>query len=141
MYKKILVPVDGSEKSIDALKEAIKLATELGENLHLTVLHITPPININELTVGAGIEQLRMDGGRAVLSAVEPLFKNTKFHHDSLLSDGDPAQEICAKAKSENYELIVIGSRGHGLFAELLMGSVSHKVVQHAHCPVLVVRR
>jgi hypothetical protein len=64
MYKKILVPVDGSEKSIDALKEAIKLATELGENLHLTVLHITPPININELTVGAALSSYGGTEGR-----------------------------------------------------------------------------
>lgn len=141
MYKKILVPIDGSEQSTYTLQEAIKLASELGGGVQITVLHVTLPIALNELTVCLDIDQLRADSGRAIVAAAEPLFADAPFPHDSVFLDGDPAHLICSKAQSENYDLIVIGNRGHGLFRELLLGSVSHKVVQHAHCPVLVVRR
>jgi nucleotide-binding universal stress UspA family protein len=141
VYKKILVPVDGSEQSTYTLKEAIRLASDFGKDVHLTVLHVTLPILLNDFTISMDVNQVRAEEARSVLSAVEPLFSNAAFQHESLFVDGDPAQMICQKAQSGSYDLIVIGSRGHGLFRELLLGSVSHKVVQHAHCPVLVIRR
>lgn len=55
-------------------------------------------------------------------------------------SAGDPAEEIIALAKDRGVEQIVLGSRGHGRLAGLLLGSVAQKVLAHASCPVLVVR-
>jgi nucleotide-binding universal stress UspA family protein len=53
---------------------------------------------------------------------------------------GNPAEEIIALAKDQRADLIVIGSRGHGRLAGLLLGSVAQKVLAHAASPVLVVR-
>lgn len=53
---------------------------------------------------------------------------------------GEPAEEIVEMARLEAFELIVIGSRGLSPLKELLLGSVSNRVVHTAHCPVLVVR-
>jgi nucleotide-binding universal stress UspA family protein len=53
---------------------------------------------------------------------------------------GDPAEEIIGTAKSRKVDLIVMGSRGHGRLAGLLLGSVAQKVLAHAPCSVLVVR-
>ena len=53
---------------------------------------------------------------------------------------GDPAEQIIALAKERQADLIVIGSRGHGQLAGLLLGSVAQKVLAHASCPVLVMR-
>ena len=55
-------------------------------------------------------------------------------------SSGDAAEEIIVQAKGRRADLIVVGSRGHGRLAGLLLGSVAQKVVTHAPCPVLVVR-
>lgn len=55
-------------------------------------------------------------------------------------SIGDPAEEIIALATDQRADLIVIGSRGHGRLAGLLLGSVAQKVLAHASCPVLIVR-
>lgn len=52
---------------------------------------------------------------------------------------GDPAHEILGFARDEKADVIVLGSRGHGRLAGLLLGSVTQKVVALAHCPVLVV--
>jgi nucleotide-binding universal stress UspA family protein len=56
------------------------------------------------------------------------------------LKKGDAAKVIIETAKAENCGLIVLGSRGRGEFTELLLGSVSHKVIQHATGPVLLVK-
>ena len=53
---------------------------------------------------------------------------------------GDPAAEICREAEDGGYDLVVIGSHGYGVVKRVLLGSVSHHVLHHAPCPVLVVR-
>ena len=58
----------------------------------------------------------------------------------SLISRGDPAEEIIGVAQREKADLVVVGSRGHGRLAGLLLGSVAQKVMAHASCPVLVAR-
>ena len=57
-----------------------------------------------------------------------------------LLEMGDAAQKIMEIASEIKCGLVLIGSRGRGGFKELLLGSVSHKVTNHAGCPVLVVK-
>lgn len=66
-----------------------------------------------------------------VLDGVEP---------DLRTEQGDPASVICQVAADEGFDLIVVGSHGAGLVRRLLMGSVSHHVLHHAPCPVMVVR-
>jgi len=53
---------------------------------------------------------------------------------------GQPADEICKKAKDGGYDLLVMGNRGLGEIKGYLMGSVSNRVIRHAVCPVLIVR-
>ena len=53
---------------------------------------------------------------------------------------GDPAIEICRVAEEGRFDLVVIGSHGSGFLKQVLLGSVSHHVLHHAPCPVLVVR-
>jgi len=141
MYGKILVPIDGSELATFSLQEAIRLASGFGPDVRMTVLHVSPYIPVTELSVGLDVGRFRRESAEAVVEAAKPLLDRLPFAHEVLTVDGDPAREICELAKSGKFELIVMGNRGHGLFTELLLGSVSQKVVQHAHCPVLIVRR
>jgi nucleotide-binding universal stress UspA family protein len=57
-----------------------------------------------------------------------------------LIWDGDPGESIVDAARSEQVDLVVVGSHGRGQVGRFLIGSVSDHVVRHAHCPVLVVR-
>ena len=141
MYKKILVPIDGSDLSLFALQEAIKLASSFGKDVSLTVFYVSQFMPTYEGTMLIDMDQVRRDTSEVVVGRAQPLLAGLKIQNEILTVDGDPAQEICKKAKEGNYELIVVGNKGQGIFTELLTGSVSLKVVQHAHCPVLIIRK
>ncbi|OPA80284.1 hypothetical protein BVG16_05995 [Paenibacillus selenitireducens] len=139
MYQHILVPVDGSEHSLLAVQHAIKLAQH-EKNCKLTLLHVNPHISINEVAIGVDLIALQEEEGRKVLDHAEQLLADKNIEYKTAYFTGDPAQLICKKAKEENVDLIIMGSRGISLFSELFIGSVSHKVVQHAPCAVMVVK-
>lgn len=141
MYRKILVPIDGSDHSHYTLDQALKLAQLSGSETQITVFHVCSYFPYGDLTMAIDMNRLLQDEGAAVLADAEPLLVSGRVRHDSEVIVGDPAEEICRKADAGEYDLIVIGNRGRGLFSELLLGSVSHKVIQHASCPVLVIRR
>lgn len=142
MYERFLVPVDGSEHSKHALKSAKSLAQNMGINARITLLHIIPSNNINTVAFGVDIdiEQLQVEEVRRILDESAQVLSGSSIQYDSEYHIGDPAEMICKKAKEGDYDLIVMGSRGLSLFSELLLGSVSHKVVQHANCAVMIVK-
>ncbi|WP_165347086.1 universal stress protein [Gottfriedia acidiceleris] len=142
MYERFLVPVDGSEHSKHALKSAKRLAQNMGINARITLLHIIPSNNITTVAFGVDIdiEQLQVEEVRRILDESAQVLSGSSIQYDSEYHIGDPAEMICKKAKEGDYDLIVMGSRGLSLFSELLLGSVSHKVVQHANCAVMIVK-
>ncbi|GGI12649.1 universal stress protein [Gottfriedia solisilvae] len=142
MYERFLVPVDGSEHSKHALKSAKRLAQNMGINARITLLHIIPSNNINTVAFGVDIdiEQLQVEEVRRILDESAQVLSGSSIQYDSEYHIGDPAEMICKKAKEGDYDIIVMGSRGLSLFSELLLGSVSHKVVQHANCAVMIVK-
>jgi nucleotide-binding universal stress UspA family protein len=132
----VLVGVDGSDRSEAALDYGFAFAARHGLPLH--AMHIYP----NYATMLAypmllDMEQVRADA-EYVLS--QTLDRWSAKHPDvpvtSLAGEGTPARRL-AEA-SEDASLLVVGSRGHGGFAGMLLGSVSQAVVRHAHCPVAV---
>lgn len=141
MYRKILVPVDGSAHSRYTLDQAVRLAGDLGPGVTLTVLHVGSMAAFVDMSMVADIGKLLEDEGRAVLSEAETAFRGTDLVYRLEYRSGDPAETVCRMAAEDGTDLVVIGNRGGGLFAELLLGSVSHKVIQHAPCPVLVIRQ
>jgi|FreactTroBogLake_1042271.scaffolds.fasta_scaffold09101_3 nucleotide-binding universal stress UspA family protein len=141
MYQKILVPIDGSENSHYTLAQAVKLAEIFGPDCAVTVMHVGSFLPYADVAMAVDMTRLLHDEAKAVLADAEPFFGGTAVRHDTLAVEGDPAEEICRTARSDHFDLIVIGTRGRSLFTELLLGSVSHKVLQHAPCPVLVIRK
>ncbi|ODG92660.1 MULTISPECIES: universal stress protein [Bacillaceae] len=140
MYERFLVPVDGSEHSKHALKSAEWLAQNMGINAHITLLHVIPSNNYNTVAFGVDIKQLLEEEAKMIFEESEQVLSGSSIQYDCEYHIGDPAEMICKKAKEGDYDLIVMGSRGLSLFSELLVGSVSHKVVQHAHCGVMIVK-
>lgn len=132
----IVVGVDGSPASIDALRWAAKQAKLTGNRLE-AVLTFQYPTQYDEIFYGdttawSEPAERRLD---------EVLVKagiGDEQACDKTVVNGHPAGVLLER--SANAELLVVGSRGRGGFTGLLLGSVSTSVMAHAVCPVVVVR-
>jgi nucleotide-binding universal stress UspA family protein len=134
--KRIVVGVDGSPASIDALRWAARQA-ELTQSSIQAVITWQVPNQFGDDFYGdqfdwADIAQRTLD------AALVEAGGGTPFTGDAVVFQGHPARSLVDI--SEEAELLVVGSRGHGGFTGLLLGSVSEYVVTHAGCPVLVIR-
>ncbi|MCF2717256.1 universal stress protein [Paenibacillus sp. SEL1] len=139
-YKHILVAIDGSEHAMKALETAKTLSKQLQGNPHLTVLHVNPALSMNEPPVGVDVDERIEEEGRHILEPASDYLKDQGISYRMLAGHGDPASVICESAKQEKTDLIIMGTRGKGLVSEMILGSVSHQVIQHAPCPVLTVK-
>ena len=123
---KILVGVDGSDNSTWALMEAISIAKKFSG--HVKVITVYKQGEIDEAT--------------KTQQKVKQLLEEEKID-SSLLSilGSNPSRAMVDTATNENFDLIVVGSRGLGGAAAFLLGSVSKQVVSKASCDVLVVKK
>ncbi|OWA34885.1 universal stress protein UspA [Saccharibacillus sp. O16] len=138
--KHILVAIDGSSGSEHAMEEAIKLGKSFAVLPKMTVLHVDPSVAMVEPPFGIDPDERIEEEGRELLKPVQAALASSGLEYTVILRKGDPAREICEFAAHEVCDLIVMGTRGQSLAAELLLGSVSHKVIQHAPCPVMTIR-
>lgn len=142
MYKKIMVPLDGSDQAENALIQAIQLAKVM--NSTITLYHVIPllPPYVND-GFGGAYQQVYQDlqiTGEDILEKAQQKYSLEGVPLDSKIIWGNAAEEICREAEKENYDLVVMGSRGLGEIKGFIMGSVSNRVVRYAKCPVLIVR-
>jgi nucleotide-binding universal stress UspA family protein len=139
MFERILLAVDGSEHAVHAAKVAADLARCMKAELRILVVYAPIPPYLGEPNMQQAINA-RLDESQAILQkAVEALGDIPGEIHTEVL-EGDAAETIIQVAKVRNSDLIVMGSRGLGRLAGLLLGGTSQKVVSHAPCPVLIVR-
>ncbi|MBM9605291.1 universal stress protein [Desulfopila inferna] len=140
-YKKILLPVDGSENSKLAKKHAINIAKLMDAEILLA--YVTGPIpgivtgKAKEEAIKAQKEEadLLLSPYRDYLQANEVTFTEAVAHGYK------PGDEICRIAEREGCDLIIMGSRGLNDFKGMVLGSVTHRVLSHCHhIPVFVVR-
>jgi len=132
--ERIVVGVDGSGSSIDALRRAVRIA----EALDLPVLAITtweyPAIADGFVYGGWSPER---DAEKIAVDAIAAAFPDGRPSRLSAEAVQGPAARVLIE-HSDGAFLLVLGSRGHGGFAGLLLGSVSQACAEHAHCPVLI---
>ncbi|MBN0042759.1 universal stress protein [Streptomyces actuosus] len=136
--RRVVVGVDGSPSSYEALQWAARYARDVGGVVDAVHAWDTPsaagwagPAIDPELD----LEQAR-ERFAAELQAVFPSGPPAAVREH--LIEGDPS-EVLIRA-SEGADLLVVGHRGRGGFARSMLGSVSHRCAQHAACPVVVVR-
>jgi nucleotide-binding universal stress UspA family protein len=140
MYKKILVAVDGSDHALNAVRSAVKIARGSGATLYLLAVDGCRPLK-GPLAELAKDEDLSRDEifERVLESAAITAKIPDTIHVEQLVRIGDPADIILAEAGKIEADIIVVGRRGLGAYAELLLGSISRKVLHLAKVPVLVV--
>jgi nucleotide-binding universal stress UspA family protein len=140
MFQKIVLAVDGSEHALSAARVAGDLARAMHSE-YLWVVVVYDPISIylgepnlqqvlsSELAKAESIFQLAIEAIGQIPGKIS-----------KEILEGSPAEQIINVANVRKSELIVMGSRGLGKLAGLVLGSQSQKVVSHAPCPVMIVR-
>jgi len=147
MFKKILVPIDGSPNSQKALKAAVSLAKQFSSEvvaLYVAEVGAYPVmpgdfIGWSASYVEETLEALR-SMGQKVLDEAKQLTAKDFPALKTELEMGRAIDAICAVAEKEKCDLIVMGSRGLSDFKGFFLGSVSHGVLQRSTCPVLLIK-
>jgi nucleotide-binding universal stress UspA family protein len=136
--KKILVPVDGSPYAEKALNHACELSKS--SNASIIIIYVIDKSNIiTYLDRKEYLVLLRKFGERTLEKSRKIALKH-EVKSKQVLKVGKPTNEIINYSKNENIDLIVVGSRGLGKIAKLLLGSVSNRLANHAKCSVLIVK-
>ena len=134
--KKILVGVDGSEGSEQALNRAMTLIDEYGELILIAVY----PSSSDKMFVDKEVyKKLKLKAEHLIAEAINDL-GSYSFTISGIVEEGDPAAKIIDVSNNLDVDLIVLSSKGTSEIGRYLIGSVANKVVQYAHKPVMVVR-
>jgi nucleotide-binding universal stress UspA family protein len=136
--KKILVAIDGSE----AAMHAGRIAMQLAEKNHgeVTLAHVVPQVLIPaEVPFGAGeLAEQAVKAGEILLEQAAKELGQPGLRRVCLT--GSPAERLTELAEAENFDLVVVGSKGRGAVSRVLVGSTTDRLVHICKKPVLVVR-
>ena len=144
MFAKILYPTDFSDVSKKALAY-LKRLKEAGAK-EIVILHVIDERKIEAITIYGNsdsfvfIEEIEQEARKEV-TAIKGELKKCGFEVKTRIEKGIPLKEILRIEEQEKVSLVVIGSHGKTNIKEMLMGSVSEKVVRRAKNPVLVIKR
>jgi nucleotide-binding universal stress UspA family protein len=141
--RRIVVGVDGSEQATAALEWAALMAKGFGSEV-VAVFAISPPVYFDTGFSAPTIPVEYDDAWRAEIKKefeqdwVKPL-RDAGVKYRTEITDGRAASVISQVADAEEADMVVVGRRGRGEVAELLLGSVSHELVLHSKRPILVI--
>jgi nucleotide-binding universal stress UspA family protein len=131
--RRIVLAIDGSAASKRAVQFLLKRMTPGAtghESITVTVTHAMPFLNYPELR----------EAGKGIVEEGAVKLRRAGYQADEISTIGNPADEVLKAAERVKADVIVTGAKGLGAVGRFLLGSVSTRVVQHAHCSVLVVR-
>ena len=140
--KKILVAVDGSENSERALIEARKHGEKFGAEITiLTVLDQSFGLNYASARSSKKVDnKTREEVGKTIIDDALTFFENFDGQVMTTIRNGSPADEILEELEFGSFDLLIMGSRGLGVFSRTFLGSVSNKVLHHTDTSVLIIK-
>lgn len=139
---KILVPVDGSDAALEAVRQALRM---IGEGLRATLVlaNVQEPATLYEMLLAHDaevIEQVSAQAGLHLLEPAQVLVRAAGVEHEIEVGRGDPAHTLVDILENFGCDMVVMGARGMGALRSALLGSVSHEVLHSAPVPVLIVK-
>ena len=137
--KKILLPVDGSAESDRAAEYALGLSKLTGAQILLVHCHRQFPALLGEPYFQNAVSRI-LSQSNELLEPYRKLLASKKATFEDRVLEGPPGSAICETARIEECDMIVMGSRGRSDLEGLILGSVAHRVLHAAPCPVLVIR-
>lgn len=143
MYKRILVPIDGSEHSLKALEVAKELGEQFKSEIYIlsVIQEVTriDPVPASYAVIDV-IPEGAVDITKQILEKAEMNIRPYDYKIQIEYKIGKPAEEILKYANDKDVGLIVIGNRGLGAFSRTFLGSVSNKVINNTKRPVLLIK-
>ena len=135
---KILVPIDGSRKSLQALRYAVNFAEKIDSQVVVLNVQIESDVTIVEpISWDAPVLKERAE---KVFSLAKKELEGSKVNVEYKMLQGNPAREIIKYADDQKFDLVVIGAHGLSGIKEFLLGSVANKVSRHSMVPTLIVK-
>jgi nucleotide-binding universal stress UspA family protein len=140
MFTKILLATDGSEHSLRAAEKAVALAKN-NPDAQIVVLYVVDgKTSKQDVLQSMDVEGLNIARRKKIEGAIAKVV-NTDIHCEIKIIRGEePGPSIVKYVNENNFDVVVIGSRGLNAIQEFVLGSVSHKVAKRANCPVLIVK-
>jgi nucleotide-binding universal stress UspA family protein len=139
---KILLPVDGSEVSLKAVRLAISLLQQ-GLSGSVVLANVQEPATFYEMVVAPDVEVLERvstAAGMDALAPAETLLVNAGVVYEREIASGDPAHTIVDLVERFSCDLVIMGARGASALRSALLGSVSNEVLHAAQVPVMIVK-
>ena len=135
--KRILIATDGSATASHAIEVGVELAAQEGAEVHL--VYVVPQVPARAFPMVSVPHETATPDDKALLAGLH-YAKSHAVPAEATVLSGDTVDEIVAYADSLDVDLIVLGSRGRGVFTSTLLGSTSRGVIAESRRPVLVVR-
>lgn len=139
---KILLPVDGSELALEAVRFAIRMLLA-GLRGEVVLANVQEPASLYELLVAHDpevIDQVSAEAGVHALAGAQELLNAAQLEYECEVAKGDPAHTIIDIAERFACDLIVMGARGNSVLRRAMMGSVSNEVLHASPIPVMIVK-
>jgi nucleotide-binding universal stress UspA family protein len=141
--KRILVGVDGSKESREAANMAAEIACATGSQLSIAyaVAAVPLPTGAPELVahVNDWVDKEK-EAAKIVLKEIAAAVAQPGLAIETIVQDGPPAAALAELGRTGDVDLVVVGHRGRGAIARVLLGSVADRLVQISPKPVLVIR-
>lgn len=140
---KILLAIDGSEISLSAVRNLIEHVRWFRDQPEIHLLHVRPPVPIGLATHPLShdtLDRYYREEGEAALTGARGLLEAAGLPFTLHIHVGQPAEIVVKQAETLGCDLICLGSHGHGVLQNALIGSVATKVLHLSRIPVLVAR-
>lgn len=139
---KILLPVDGSELSLKAVRVALELLRQ-GLSGTLVLANVQEPVTLYEMVVapdGEVLQRVTTAAGVDTMQSAEALLLEAGAVYEREIATGDPAHVIVDIGERFGCDMIIMGARGVSAMRSALLGSVSNEVLHSAQVPVMIVK-
>lgn len=137
MFQKILLATDGSEHALRAAEKAVEVA-HCNPKSVIHIVHVVTSSKSDVLdnwnTAGAAEKREKK------IRPTEDIIEAAKINHKVEYLRGEPGPTIVKHANENDFDVVVLGSRGRNRLQELVLGSVSHKVAKRVSCAVLIIK-
>jgi nucleotide-binding universal stress UspA family protein len=137
---KVLIPVDGSDNSLRTVQFVIGKAALYKEPLEIHLLNVQHPFPGTIRGVHEQAEQYHHDEGIKALAAARKLLDAAGLKYLYHISVGEPGETVAHFVREKKIQQVVMGTRGAGAVANMLLGSVATKVLHLVEVPVLLVK-